>query len=199
MSDSPSTQIFHRVILWFSVVSLSWLFMQVVHELGHISAAWITGGTIALIDLHPLHISHTLVSPNPQPVIVIWAGPLVGILLPVALYLGLRKSFQNKIHFIRFFAGFCLIANGAYLGSAAIEAVGDARDLMIANVPIYLPIAFATLTVPSGFLLWNHQGACFGIGKNGRIISLRESTIAALTLIIWLIVASIFFPLTFAQ
>ncbi|MDB4731902.1 M50 family metallopeptidase [bacterium] len=199
MVETPSKQTFHRVALWTSIICLSWFFMQAVHEFGHISAALMTGGTILLIDLHPLHISHTLISPNPQPVIVIWAGPIVGVLLPLVLYLVCCKFFQNMVHLLRFFAGFCLIANGAYLGSIAIEAVGDARDFLVENVPIYFPLTFAIITVPSGFLLWNNQGAIFGIGKNGRTISLQESGIAVSMLITWIGIASFCFPITFGQ
>ena len=61
----------------------SWIGMQAVHELGHVLAASATGGTVQRVVLHPLTISRTDVSPNPSPLAVAWAGPLVGVILPL--------------------------------------------------------------------------------------------------------------------
>lgn len=36
----------HRAIFIGSLLIAAWLWMQIVHELGHVVAAWLTGGTV---------------------------------------------------------------------------------------------------------------------------------------------------------
>jgi hypothetical protein len=57
----------YQFLLCTSTVAFSWLAMQAVHELGHIFHAWLSGGTVTAVILHPLEISRTDVSPDPHP------------------------------------------------------------------------------------------------------------------------------------
>ena len=61
----------------------SWYLMMAVHEAGHILAALLTKGRIDHLQLSPVGLSQTHLLQNPQPLLVVWAGPIVGILLPV--------------------------------------------------------------------------------------------------------------------
>lgn len=182
-----------RCLLWTSTLGLNWLLMQVVHEFGHICGAWGTGGKIVMIDLFPLRISHTFVQPNPMPIIVIWSGPMIGILLPLAAWLIARFWRLRVCHHFRFFAGFCLVANGAYLGSAAFLPVGDARDLMHLGVSPVNLLLFAVICLPAGFLLWNGLGPAFGLGPNAHPISRREALGMLLGLVLLLTVEFLLF------
>src|SRR5208282_6187597 len=92
---------------------LCWLAMMAVHELGHVVGAVATGGRVERVVLHPLTISRTDVSPNPHPLMVVWAGPSVGVLLPLAFLSAAKLSKLTWTYLAQFFAGFCLIANGA--------------------------------------------------------------------------------------
>ena len=74
-----------QIVLIVSMLSVTWLGLQIVHELGHVLGAWATGGQVQQIVLHPLAISRTDVSPNPRPLVERWAGPVVGVLLPLVL------------------------------------------------------------------------------------------------------------------
>lgn len=56
---------------------------MVVHELGHVLAAWLTGGTVSSIVLHPLRISWTGLSDNPHPQVVAWGGSGLGVGIPL--------------------------------------------------------------------------------------------------------------------
>ena len=50
--DRSSEQLgclFHQFILIGSLLLLSWLARMVVHELGHVVGAWLTGGTFAKV------------------------------------------------------------------------------------------------------------------------------------------------------
>ena len=43
-----------QALLILSILSQSWLGMMIVHELGHVFAAWANSGTVAKVVLHPL-------------------------------------------------------------------------------------------------------------------------------------------------
>lgn len=193
MNRDEFRQIRNRILLWTTLPILCWLMMQVVHEAGHVIGAWVSGGTVVNVDLHPLRISHTFVQPNPLPVVVVWSGPIFGSLLPMLLWLVLRRVWRSKGYLFRFFAGFCLIANGMYLGSVGIEAVGDARDLVQLGVPIWTLFAFASFTVPAGFFLWNGQGEIFGIGNDAKLISSQDAVGVAVFMFVLVVSESILF------
>lgn len=74
-----------QILFVISLLLLSWLGMQAMHELGHIAAAYATGGNVVRVVLHPTAISRTDVSPNPAPLIVAWAGPILGCLFPALI------------------------------------------------------------------------------------------------------------------
>src|SRR3954453_3051070 len=97
----------HQAILIMSILVLSWLGMQIVHELGHVLAAWAGGDAVHRVVLHPLTISRTETSHERHPLLVIWGGPVLGVLLPLAA-LGLTRSFLPRwSYLVRFFAGSC--------------------------------------------------------------------------------------------
>jgi len=154
--------------LWFLLMALylvlCWYGMMVVHELGHVIGAWLTGGVVERVVLHPLAISRTDLSVNPHPLPVVWCGPIFGCLIPIFAWLIVRQTFTRFSHLVRFFAGFCCVANGAYLGIGSFEAVGDAGDLLRHQCPIGYLWMFGALLIPLGFILWNGLGPEFGIG-----------------------------------
>lgn len=163
----------------------SWLGMQMVHEAGHVAAAWITGGTVAHVELKPWTISRTDVEPNPRPLIERWSGPLVGSVLPVAAWLVSAAAGQSWAYVLRFFAGFCLIANGAYLGVGAFWPVGDAADILRIEPARWPLVLFGIVAVTAGFALWHRLGAAFGIGPGAQPVR-RNHVIG-----IWCTVAAI--------
>jgi hypothetical protein len=164
-----------QILLIASLLPLCWFGMMAVHEFGHVAAAWVSGGSVERVVLHPLTISRTDVSPNPHPAFVVWAGPIVGVLLPLLIFLVIRALRGPTTYLWRFFAGFCLVANGLYLGVGSVEPVGDARDLLRHGMPRWLLGLFGLATVPLGFFLWNGQGKHFGRGESRLPISRRHA------------------------
>jgi len=152
------------VVLIASVSVAAWLGMQQVHELGHVLGAVATGGEVERVVLHPLTISRTDLADNPQPLLVVWAGPLIGILLPLVAWSAALAARLRIAFLLRFFAGFCLIANGAYIGAGSFGGIGDCGEMLRHGSPIWLLWLFGLVTVPAGLALWNGQGKHFGIG-----------------------------------
>ncbi len=150
-------------LLIVTTLAASWYAMMIVHEFGHVFAAWLTGGQVARVVLHPLAFSRTDLSTNNNPIAVVWGGPIVGTLLPLALWLVARALRLRIAFLVRFFAGFCLIANGAYLSSAILEPVGDTDDMLRYGVPLWLIIAPGALSFFAGFATWNRLGPHFGL------------------------------------
>jgi hypothetical protein len=162
--------------------------MQVVHEAGHVMTAWATRGTVTAVVLHPLAISRTDVSPNPEPLAVVWGGPVVGSFLPLIAWLLATKLRLSSVYLWRFFAGFCLVANGVYIGYGVFEPVGDASDLFRLGIPRWMLAAFGLAAIPAGFGLWHGQGRHFGFGEAGAHISARH--VAEVLVLLSLVIAS---------
>jgi hypothetical protein len=159
-------QRFHQILLIGSVISLSWLWMQVVHELGHCFGAWATGGTVEKLVLHPLTISRTDVAPNPQPLVVVWAGPTIGVIVPLSTWSLAIPIRWQRVWLLRFFAGFCLLANGIYIGIGSFEGIGDAGDMIRHGSPLWTLWLFGLAMASAGLVLWNELGPQFGFGGN---------------------------------
>lgn len=181
-----------QVILIVSVLGFSWLGMQAIHELGHMLGALITGGSVIRVILHPLALSRTDVRPNPSPLFVVWAGPVIGSILPLLAWLIARTFKCPHLFLFRFFAGFCLIANGVYIGVGSVNGVADAGDMLRHGSSQWQLILFALLIIPPGFYLWNGLGPKFGIGKANGSVN-RPAALISLTLFLLIIAAELAF------
>jgi hypothetical protein len=118
----------HQLVLIGSTLVFSWLAMQAVHELGHVVGALLSGGQVAQVILHPATISQTRLAANPHPRFVTWMGPIFGVLLPAAALLAARVAGWRTRYLFQFFAGFSLVANGAYIAFGSLGPIGDAGD-----------------------------------------------------------------------
>ena len=161
----------YRAILIVSTLYLSWLSMMIIHELGHVLGAAATGGEVSRVVLHPLAFSQTVLEHNPHPLIVCWLGPVVGVCLPLLIWLPLSWWKVRHRFVVRFFTGFCLVANGAYLGVGYFDGIGDAGDLIGFGASPWQLWLFGIVTVPAGFYLWHGLGPDFGLGKHRKQVS----------------------------
>ncbi len=160
----------HQAILIGSTVLASWLGMQAVHEAGHVLAAWLSGGQVARVVLHPLTISRTDLADNPHPLLVVWAGPLFGVLAPLAGWALAGALRLPGAFLLRFFAGFCLVANGAYIAFGSFDAIGDCGEMLRHGCAAWQLWLFGAATMPAGLWLWHGQGPHFGLGRaQGRV------------------------------
>ena len=175
-------------MLIFFTIAASWFGMQQIHELGHIAAAKWIGATIDHIALHPLTISHTDVGPNRNPRLVVWAGPISGTVLPVAIWLVAAALRIQEAFLLRFFAAFCLVANGVYIGVGSFFGIGDPGEMLRNGSPIWLLHVFGLVATLGGFVLWNGEGEHFGLGPNGKPIHFRSVAITAAATVSFVVV-----------
>jgi len=165
----------HQLVLVVSALIFSWLAMQAVHEAGHVLHAWASGGTVTRVLLDPLEISRTNVSPNPHPQFVAWGGPIWGAVLPACAWFGLRAASFPRAWLARFFAGFCLVANGAYLLGGSLYPVGDADVLLREGAPRWTLAACGIVAAAAGLWLWNGIGVHFGLTRGAPAIDKRAA------------------------
>ena len=159
-----------QALLITTFVTFSWLSFMIVHEFGHVVTAWLTGGSVSRVMLHPLQISWTALGKNPHPQLVAWGGPVLGCLLPLCALGGAVWLRLPWIYLVRFFSGFCLIANGLYLLIDAFEQGGDGSTLLRHGAAQWHLLVFSAIATPVGFWLWHGLGHHFGFGTaNGRV------------------------------
>ncbi|HBN77415.1 MAG TPA: hypothetical protein DD473_16735 [Planctomycetaceae bacterium] len=139
------------------ILILSWYGMEAVHELGHVVHALASGGIVNSVSIPLWGISCTHINPNPYAAFVVWGGPIWGSLIPITLWLVVKKYFRQPLlmSVAAFFAGFCCIANGAYLGIGWMDRVGDAGDLMREGVSVGWLIGFGMIACVSGLIIWH--------------------------------------------
>lgn len=171
-------QRFHQILFVMSLLATSWFAMMAVHELGHVVGALLTGGHVKCVVLHPLSISRTDVSPNPNPTVVVWSGPIIGCFLPwtAALLIPNRKTTMRNI--AAFFAGFCLLANGAYIAIGSIDSVGDCGEMLRTGTPVWLMVAFGAVTIPAGLFQWHRLGSLKKFLYDPAVIKAQDAYMA---------------------
>lgn len=183
---------FYQLLLIVSFLGLCWLLMQAVHELGHVLAAWSSGGEIKQVVLHPLTFSRTDLVKNPHPLLVVAGGPLFGALFPLAIYGLVRLVRAPGNYLFRFFAGFCLIVNGVYIAFGPGTGYVDSAELLRDGASRWMLVLFGLATVPLGIYLWHGQGPHFGLGKSSGPVSRTAAIICAVLLIVVVTVELLF-------
>lgn len=147
-----------RFAVQTAFVYVCWLGMMAVHESGHVAHAWLSGGQVERVLLPWFGFSRTDLLHNPHPLFVAWGGALWGSMIPPGLF-ALAATFRFRlVRWIQFFAGFCLIANGAYLAGGSLIGAGDAGDLMRHGVPRWTLVATGIPGVVAGLFLWHRLG-----------------------------------------
>ena len=172
-----------QVVLIVSTLLGSWFGMQAVHEVGHVLGAWLTRGTVTQVVLHPLTISRTDLSDNPEPLVVGWAGPVFGVAAPLVMWGIAAMSRLPGAFVFRFFAGFCLIANGVYIAVGSFDGIGDCGQMLRHGSAMWQLWLFGVVTAPVGLLLWHRQGLHFGLGAAKGEVNRRVAIASLVTCI----------------
>jgi hypothetical protein len=132
--------------------------MQIIHEFGHAVFGIASGGHVQRVVLEFFSFSRTDVEPNPHPLLVAWAGPISGAAIPVVAWQIVRRLRPVSIGVPMFFAGFCLVANGAYIGVGSFAAIGDADDMLAFGSPRWLLWLFGAACTVAGLGCWHKLG-----------------------------------------
>ena len=172
-----------QLILIVTFIGFSWLAMQAVHELGHVLGAWITGAEVSKVALHPCIIARTDIGLNPHPLVVVWAGPVVGVTLPLLAFLVAKVCWFPGAYLFRFFAGFCLVSNGVYIAFGPSTGGADTGVMILHGSPRWLMVFFGLPAAALGLYLWHRQGAHFGLGEAKGKVDGRATVVSALLLL----------------
>lgn len=164
--------------------------MQIFHELGHVLGGLMTGAEIEKVYLHPLTLSRTDFSSNPNPLLTVWMGPVIGVVLPFILYLIASIVDAPKLYFFKLFSGFCFIANGIYISFGFSFPSLDSGMMLAYGTPLFCIIGFGIVTIPLGLFLWNNLCSYFGFGKNVDVVP-RKDILISFCLFLALILAEI--------
>jgi mannose/fructose/N-acetylgalactosamine-specific phosphotransferase system component IIC len=136
--------------------------MMAVHEAGHVLHARLSGATVPAVSVPLAGFSITELSTNPHPHFVAWGGPVWGSMLPVLAWAMLWRKRWPGWRIAQFFAGFCLIANGVYLGVGWVTGAGDAGDIVSHGTPVAVLVGFGVVVAGAGLLLWHLLGRWIG-------------------------------------
>jgi hypothetical protein len=178
-------------VLVVSTVAFSALAMMVIHELGHVLNGWLSGGTVSRVYLHPFDFSRTELSHNPHPLFVAWGGAVWGCIIPLLLLALARFARWSFWYLAAFFAGFCLVANGAYLGGGSVIVAADAKDLLASGAARWQLILFGLPCVSLGLWLWHGLGVYFGLGAARGQVD-RRAAFGVATALLVLVVLELF-------
>ena len=154
-TESTDHLVSNRAMIFAAAVItiFSWLYMQWTHELGHILAGLATGAQIDRVILDPRGFSQSQFNSNPNPLVTVWGGPLLGSFIGAGIPLiscCLHRSWRTVFLSI---AAFVLLANGLYIGLGAVYPVGDAQSLIMFGSPRWLLIGFGVVCVILGRIL----------------------------------------------
>ena len=154
-----NTAFFHwGAILLF--LTACWFGMLAIHEIGHITATWASGAVVEQVILFPL--PWTSASNVEIPLVVYGAGAVVGTALPLFLWFFACWLRLKTAYLFRFFAGFCLIANGAYIGGDfSVTGPSDAGFLIEHGASRPVLVLFGVLCILAGLFLWHGQSRSF--------------------------------------
>ena len=184
----------NQFVFLISFLLLCWFGMQAVHELGHVVGALVSGGEIQKVVLNPLSISQTEVFPNPHPLAVVWLGPALGCLMPWLFTWVIPREPKIAKKLAEFFAGFCLVANGAYIGFGAFNGIGDCGVMLEAGTPFWILPLFGITTFFSGIYLWHQLGSATDFLKDPTIIAFSTTYMVLGVLLLMMICQYFFFP-----
>jgi hypothetical protein len=185
---------FDQILLIAATLGASWLGMMAVHEFGHVITAGATGGSVRSIELPILGFSRTDLATNPRPLLVAWGGAVWGSVLPLMLLVVVRFNAPRYEFLARFFAGSCLIINGAYLSGGVWIDAGDASDLLRLGASGWQLLAFGLPAITVGLMLWHGMGPHFGLRQaEGRVD--RRATIVAVIAFCGVLVMDLLFGL----
>lgn len=137
-----------RVIRFLFLLVVSWVVMTFTHEIGHIIGGMCCGAVLQSADLVPWRLPYSLFEPDPFPLVTLWAGLIIGVLIPVAV-----AMIAGRV-WIWFVAHFCILANGTYIavGWWVGDRYLDTSKLLEHGASPILIAVYCLLTIGYGYI-----------------------------------------------
>jgi hypothetical protein len=153
--------------------------MTLLHEIGHIFVGCAAGGDLRDFELRPWHLPHSLFASNPAPLLTLWAGPLLGCLVPLIAACLLRRSA------IWFVAWFCVAANGSYLllGYYTGDNELDSNKIIRLGTPVWILLAVGSAMTFAGYVGFRNEFRS-RLGGSGSPIARRTLAISAVGMMV---------------
>lgn len=151
-----------QLLLFFVATVVAWYGMMAMHEGGHCLGALLSGGVVESVKIPLLGFSQTQYADLPHPQLTTWSGPLGGSLFALAPLLCRRRFDRRYQQLSLYFAGFCLIANGLYLGLGLIERAGDCGDLLNHGAQSWQLVFVGAGLTAVGAYCWHRMGPLGG-------------------------------------
>ena len=168
------------------LLAWSWFVMTVSHELGHVAGGWASGAELSVLEIRPWRLPYSLFAFDPQPLVTLWAGPILGCAGPLLVALAIRQPA------VRFVAWFCMLANASYLllGTLSNDPELDSQKLIKAGTPLYVILLFAGSILPFSYIAF--RGRCVRLlTGDDPPLARRTWRISTVTLLAALILQSI--------
>lgn len=147
------SRLIKRISFFTFLIVVSWCVMALSHEMGHIVCGWLCGAKLIDADLLPWHMPYSFFEPDPTPLVTLWGGPVLGVLVPVIVAACVRKPIGW------FVAHFCLLANGAYIavGWFTGEQHLDTTKLLDHGAFQISIVTYCVLTIGFGYAGFRHH------------------------------------------
>lgn len=162
----PLPSLVSRIFSFVLLIAASWCVMTFTHESGHLVGGWLSGGELLEFDLLPWHLPHSRFHPDPQPLVTLWAGPVLGVVVPISLAWVIRRNWAF------FIADFCLLANGAYIAAGWIagDTLLDATRLLDQGAHPAMLVLYSLMTIPLGYVRFRRDCVrAFGRPPSGAV------------------------------
>lgn len=151
-----------RVARLSVLLTVAWVSMVLTHECGHLLGGALGGAVLVDLDLTPGRLPWSLHSPDPHPLLTLWAGPITGALAPCVVAMLVRRDAAW------FVANFCLLANGVYLalGWIAGDRFLDTARLLEAGAHPISILLFCAATIGAGYPRF--RADCIGLWSSAE-------------------------------
>ncbi|QEL19435.1 hypothetical protein [Limnoglobus roseus] len=143
----------NRYVPFGLLLIASWGVMTFTHEAGHIVGGWACGGTLQEARILPWELPYSIFDPDPQPLVTLWCGPILGAMVPIVMAAVVRRQWAWLI------AHFCPLANGSYLAIAWLtgDRLLDTPKLLASGTHPATIAAYCSLTIGFGYIGFRRQ------------------------------------------
>lgn len=152
-----------------SLLVVSWITMTLTHELGHVVGGWCGGASLISLELLPWRLPSSIHSPDPHPLLTLWSGPVLGVLVPILV------AVLSRSRAMWFVADFCILANGSYLALAwmAGDPHLDTTRLFHSGASTLSVAAYCILTICLGYVRFRND--CIFYLRGGPLSEQKNS------------------------